>query len=74
MFYCDGMTLRDYLAAAAVPGIIASHDTNPYQGWDDVAVAAYGIADAMIAARAKTATPLPEPVSGADEAFTTKEI
>lgn len=49
-----GMTLRDYFAAKAIPTCInLAH--NQDGSWDEVsvAVAAYAVADAMIAERAK---------------------
>lgn len=49
-----GMTLRDYFAAAALTGIIASpacSKANPT--WKNVAAKAYAQADAMLAERAK---------------------
>jgi len=48
---CRGMTLRDYFAAAALHGLLA----NPATRDDDTAVirASYGLADLMLAERAK---------------------
>lgn len=53
----DGMTLRDYFAAKAIPAAWDAYDKG-YCGTDDdrinveiVAEAAYSIADAMLAAR-----------------------
>ncbi len=49
----DGMTLRDYFAAAALPTMIHM-SANGDDGWNEDAVAAgaYLVADAMLAARA----------------------
>ena len=47
----DGMTLRDYFAAAALQGII-SNLQNPTEDMQ-IATLAYGMADAMLAAREK---------------------
>lgn len=52
--YLHGMSLRDYFAGQAISGIIASPDY--YSGsWacGQLAEQAYGIADAMIAERAR---------------------
>jgi hypothetical protein len=54
-----GMTLRDYFAAAALPGLMArnwSHinGSNEQKIIDTVAESAYRIADAMLAAREAT--------------------
>lgn len=48
----DGMTLRDYFAAQALPTCI-SLSQHRDGGWDEVAVAvaAYSVADAMLKAR-----------------------
>jgi hypothetical protein len=43
---CDGMTLRDYFAAAALTGLAASKQ-------DDAPQIAYFLADKMLAARGK---------------------
>ncbi|MFP2504598.1 hypothetical protein [Buttiauxella gaviniae] len=53
----DGMTLRDYMAAKALQGWLASYpetDRHPVLAGnaDDVAKAAYKMADAMLNARA----------------------
>lgn len=49
-----GMTLRDYFAAKAMSGLVASHDGEDFRlGNEDLAVCAYAVADAMIAARGK---------------------
>lgn len=47
----DGMTLRDYFAAKAVQAYLTAPDT----GWefDEVADAAYEMADAMLKERSK---------------------
>ena len=44
----DGMTLRDYFAAQAVQGLLASEDNAPLKVF---AIRAYAIADAMLEAR-----------------------
>lgn len=48
----EGLTLRDYFAAKAIPEIVllSQHEDG---GWDPVAVAAgcYAVADAMLAER-----------------------
>ena len=47
-----GMTLRDYFAAKAMPACLASCDEFPYENWRiGVAMDAYAMADAMLAAR-----------------------
>jgi hypothetical protein len=46
-----GMTLRDYFAAAALQGLLASIQPNQLWSGDDVAVTCYRTADAMIKAR-----------------------
>ena len=49
------MTLRDYFAAAAVSGVLPTYSAGKY-GIDviqNIARTAYGIADAMLAERAK---------------------
>ena len=53
--YSTGMTLRDYFAAAALNGFIAS--VQPGQIWscEEIAVTCYRMADAMI--KAKEAKP-----------------
>jgi hypothetical protein len=48
---CDGMTLRDYFAAAALQGIISSVFCTPEVTYKECADRAYGMADAMLAAR-----------------------
>ena len=50
MVISDGMTLRDYFAAKAMVGIIA-HPNGPAGLWDDCALQAYEMADAMLEAR-----------------------
>ena len=55
-FSFTGMTLRDYFAAAALPALLASEEmpvTNATKYADATARAAYCMADAMIAERAK---------------------
>jgi len=49
--YCHDMTLRDYLAAAALQGLLASIQPNQLWSGDDVAVTCYRTADAMLKAR-----------------------
>ena len=51
--WVPGMTLRDYFAAKALAGIMASPTSS---GWDDagadeIAACSYRLADAMLAAR-----------------------
>ena len=43
---CDGMTLRDYFAAKALPFLMAA-----YEDMDAIAGVAYKMADAMLKAR-----------------------
>jgi hypothetical protein len=43
----SGMTLRDYFAAKALQGMLASD----WNGFDHIAASAYQVADAMIRAR-----------------------
>jgi hypothetical protein len=61
----DGMTLRDYFAAKAMQGFVGDRDVQVYgihgSGKSDdycqqAAVAAYRVADAMLAARKANAT------------------
>ena len=47
----NGMTLRDYFAAAALHGLLASIQPNQLWSGDDVAVTCYRTADAMIKAK-----------------------
>jgi hypothetical protein len=47
----NGMTMRDYFAAAALQGLLASIQPNQLWSGDDVAVTCYRTADAMIKAR-----------------------
>lgn len=42
---CNGMSLRDYFAAAVIPSLVSRHE--------DSAGVAYKIADAMLRARAR---------------------
>jgi len=46
-----GMTMRDYFAAAALQGLLASIQPNQLWSGDDVAVTCYRTADAMLKAR-----------------------
>jgi hypothetical protein len=46
----DGMTLRDYFAAKAIPGLLAAELVGEYSN-EHVADIAYRIADAMLKAR-----------------------
>jgi hypothetical protein len=52
-----GMDLRDYFAAKAIPGVMQMMSTGAHQplpgGAKGIAMSAYEIADAMLAARAK---------------------
>ena len=52
---CEGMTLRDYFAAAAMQGLCSQCDESGAWSWNetDVPVVAYKIADAMLAEREK---------------------
>jgi hypothetical protein len=52
MYETPGMTLRDYFAAAALQGVLASPDTMGSQ--PSIAGYAYQFADAMLAERAMT--------------------
>ncbi len=47
------LTLRDYFAAKAMQGLLASMGSHDVSAWDDIANDAYGYADAMIAKRKK---------------------
>jgi len=47
----DGMTLRDYFAAAALQGICANLHCTPQITFREVSQRAYAQADAMLAAR-----------------------
>lgn len=53
--YCDGMTLRDYFAAAALQGLLASPKDLKIDGefatGRELAKLAYSAADAMLKAR-----------------------
>lgn len=54
----DGMTLRDYFAAKALQGMLASNDEDKMAAWRDASKAAawsYLFADAMLAEREKHA-------------------
>lgn len=46
-----GMSLRDYLAARAIPTAYAHMNKLPPNGWGPVAECSYEIADAMLKAR-----------------------
>ena len=46
-----GVTIRDYFAAAALHGLLASIQPNQLWSGDDVAVTCYRTADAMLKAR-----------------------
>ena len=46
-----GMTMRDYFAAAALQGLLASIQPNQLWSGDDVAVTCYRTADAMLKAK-----------------------
>jgi len=51
---CTGMTLRDYFAAKAMEGILASNTEHEHEDahiFDAIAEAAYKQADAMLKAR-----------------------
>lgn len=48
-----GMSLRDYFAAKAMQSVIAKSSLRTSEMIESAAVAAYGIADAMLAERAK---------------------
>ena len=48
-----GMTLRDYFAAKAMQGLLSDPDWRQEMDFDDTALAAYKMADAMLAAREK---------------------
>ena len=46
-----GMTLRDYFAAKAMQGLLSDPDWRQDMDFDDTALAAYKMADAMLKAR-----------------------
>ena len=54
-YACQGMTLRDYFAAAALQGYLAGRNINAldcsFYTCEKAAKSCYGYADAMIAAR-----------------------
>ena len=45
-----GMSLRDWFAGRALTGLLATYTTDEV-AWEKVAARAYGLADAMLAAR-----------------------
>jgi hypothetical protein len=47
----SGISMRDYFAAAALQGLLASIQPNQLWSGDDVAVTCYRTADAMLKAR-----------------------
>ncbi len=47
----DGMTLRDYFAAKAMQGFLASFDEEDPQSSQGFAIVCYALADAMMEAR-----------------------
>lgn len=47
----QGMTLRDYFAAAALQGLLSSIEQNQLWNGEEVAVTCYRTADAMLKAR-----------------------
>jgi len=51
----EGMSLRDYFAAKALPGVITAIMSSECHNWKaaDFATEAYELADAMLAERAK---------------------
>ena len=49
--YQPGMTLRDYFAAKAMQGLLSDPDWRQDMNFDNTALAAYKMADAMIKAR-----------------------
>lgn len=51
MYASEGMTLRDYFAAKAMQGLIASNDDGAGDRIDEVPMYAYMIADAMLKER-----------------------
>lgn len=51
--YAPGMSLRDWFAGQALAGLAASWVTERPGRWEKAAEEAYGMADAMLAARAK---------------------
>lgn len=48
---CEGMTLRDYFAAAALPALVEQAINLDHLAWDATAEHAYRIADAMLEER-----------------------
>ena len=53
MYAHDGMTLRDYFAAKAMQGLLASWDSHSVEDFCELAEDAYSVADVMIAEREK---------------------
>lgn len=53
--HSEGMTLRDYFAAKAMQGLMHNYhpcDFLEHKGWiEDISMASYQMADAMLAAR-----------------------
>lgn len=47
----EGMTLRDYFAAKAMVSIITDPHNEVKEGYDQIALYAYSLADAMLNAR-----------------------
>jgi hypothetical protein len=47
----DGLSIRDYMAAKAMQGLCATLTGAGTPKWDLLAIEAYGMADAMLAAR-----------------------
>lgn len=47
----DGVTLRDYIAAKAMQGLLASWDSHSVEDFCELAEDAYSVADVMIAKR-----------------------
>jgi hypothetical protein len=52
--YSAGMSLRDYFAGQALAGLVSAIPGPGCASWDYYSGAAYHIADAMLAERAKT--------------------
>ena len=47
----EGMTLRDYFAAKAMVSVITDPHNEVKEGYDQIALYAYSLADAMLRAR-----------------------